>query len=281
MNNTLQSPAQSPAQSPTITQNTDPSLLLRHHHANGVTSLTLNRPEARNALSMALMSALEETLDELAADKTTQAVIIKGAGPGFCAGHDLKEIRANPNRDFYQTLFDQCSRVMLAIQHLPKPVIAQVHGIATAAGCQLVASCDLAIAASGSRFATPGVNIGLFCSTPMVALSRAIGRKAAMSMLLTGEMIQADEAVRLGLINRVVPAQELEDQVIALATQIAAKSPLTLAIGKQAFYTQADMDIERAYGYCAEVMTRNMRARDAEEGIDAFIQKRHPIWTGS
>jgi enoyl-CoA hydratase/carnithine racemase len=177
-------------------------------------------------------------------------------------------------------VFAQCSRLMTSIVKLPKPVIARVHGVATAAGCQLVASCDLAVAADTARFATPGVNIGLFCSTPMVALSRAIGRKPAMEMLLTGDMVPAEEARRLGLVNRVVPEPELDREVSTLAAQIAAKSPLTLALGKEAFYRQAELGLEAAYAYAGEVMTRNMLARDAEEGIDAFLAKRPPVWEG-
>ncbi len=248
--------------------------------ADGIATLTLNRPAARNALSSRLMAQLHEQLEELAEDRSVRVVVIAANGPGFCAGHDLKELRANPGREAYERVFRQCSRLMLAITHLPKPVIAKVHGIATAAGCQLVASCDLAVAAADARFATPGVNIGLFCSTPMVALSRAIGRKAAMEMLLTGDTVPAEEAKRLGLVNRVVPSEDLDRQTEALARQIAAKSPLVLAIGKEAFYRQAEMGLKDAYDYASEVMTRNMLARDAEEGIDAFIEKRPPKWTG-
>jgi enoyl-CoA hydratase/carnithine racemase len=207
-------------------------------------------------------------------------VIIAGAGPAFCAGHDLREIRADPRRDAYAALFAQCSHLMQSIVRLPKPVIARVHGVATAAGCQLVASCDLAVAAADARFATPGVNIGLFCSTPMVALSRAVSRKQAMEMLLTGDLVPAERAREIGLVNRAVPADELEATTQDLARQIAGKSPLTLAIGKEAFYRQAEMDLERAYAYASEVMTRNMLARDAAEGIDAFLDKRQPHWTG-
>jgi enoyl-CoA hydratase/carnithine racemase len=254
-------------------------LLLREDR-DRVAWLTMNRPAARNALSVGLMDALEGALEAVASDSSIHVVVLAGAGPGFCAGHDLKEVRANPARESHQALFAQCSRLMQAIVHLRKPVIARVHGIATAAGCQLVASCDLAVAADTARFATPGVNIGLFCSTPMVALSRAVGRKAAMEMLLTGDLIDAARAREIGLINRVVPEAELDAATAALAGQIAAKSPLTLAIGKEAFYRQAEMDLAGAYAYAAEVMTRNMMARDAAEGIDAFIAKRAPVWTG-
>jgi enoyl-CoA hydratase/carnithine racemase len=193
----------------------------------------------------------------------------------------LRELRSNPERSAYQATFELCSRLMTSIVRLPKPVIARVHGVATAAGCQLVASCDLAVAAESARFATPGVNIGLFCSTPMVALSRAVGRKAAMEMLLTGELIDARRAHALGLVNRVVPEADLDAAVAALAGQIVAKSPLTLAIGKEAFYRQAEMGLDEAYAYASEVMTRNMLARDAAEGIDAFLGKRQPEWTGT
>ena len=258
---------------------TDEALLLRQD-ADGVATLTLNRPEARNALSIALMEELQAGLDAVATDDTVKLVVIAGNGPGFCAGHDLKELRANPGREFYERTFATCGRLMLTIIRLPQPVIARVHGIATAAGCQLVATCDLAVAAEDARFATPGVNIGLFCSTPMVALGRNVGRKQAMEMLLTGEMVDAETAVRIGLINRVAPVAGLDKAVAALAATIAAKSPLVLKIGKEAFYRQLEMGVEEAYDYTAEVMTRNMLARDAEEGIDAFIEKRAPEWRG-
>ncbi|GAB4356337.1 MAG: enoyl-CoA hydratase [Gammaproteobacteria bacterium] len=246
----------------------------------GICTLTLNRPQARNALSVALMSALQDELDAIKADRSVRVVVIAANGPAFCAGHDLKEMRANPEREFYEALFAQCSRLMTSIIELPQPVIARIHGIATAAGCQLAATCDLAVAADTVRFATPGVNIGLFCSTPMVALSRAVGRKHAMEMLLTGDMIDARRAYEMGLVNRVVSAEELDDAVYQLASKIASKSPLTLAIGKEAFYRQAEKDLASAYAYCSEVMTRNMLARDAEEGIDAFLEKRTPVWCG-
>ena len=258
-----------------------PDRILQRRDEAGIAWLTLNRPAARNALSMALMQALDAELAAIATDPVVRVVVIGGAGTAFCAGHDLRELRADPGRPAYDALFAQCSRLMLRIVRLPKPVIARVHGVATAAGCQLVASCDLAVAADTARFATPGVNIGLFCSTPMVALSRAVGRKAAMEMLLTGELIDAPTARGLGLVNRVVPAAELDTAVAALAGQIAGKSPLTLAIGKAAFYHQVELDLEAAYAYASEVMVRNMLARDAEEGVDAFLQKRPPVWTGT
>lgn len=261
-----------------VADQTDP--LLMRSERQGVVTLTLNRPEARNSLSIGLMSALEEALAAIAVDPAARVVVIAGAGPAFCAGHDLKEIRTNPGRAAYEALFAQCSRLMQAIVRLPKPVIAKVHGIATAAGCQLVATCDLAIAGESARFCTPGVNIGLFCSTPMVALSRNVSRKAAMEMLLTGEMIDAARAAELGLINRSVSDASLDAEVEALAQRIVAKSPLTLKIGKEAFYKQAELGLSDAYDYASQVMTTNMLARDAEEGIDAFLAKRSPVWQG-
>ena len=244
----------------------------------GVLRLTLNRPDARNALSAALMLELLDALARVAEDPQARVVVIAGAGPAFCAGHDLREIRADQRRETYERVFALCSELMLAIVRLPKPVIAEVHGVATAAGCQLVATCDLAVAAADARFATPGVNIGLFCSTPMVALTRAVGRKAAMEMLLTGKRIDADTAQAIGLVNRVVPHEGLRDAVDGLAREIAGKSALTVATGKEAFYRQAELDLAAAYRYAAEVMTTNMLARDAGEGIDAFLAKRAPVW---
>src|ERR1700730_17946995 len=249
---------------------------------DAILRLTLNRPEQRNALSVGLMTALSGALERAAADKACRVVVIAGAGPAFCAGHDLRELRelnATANgREAYERVFAQCSALMLQIIRLPKPVIAEVNGIATAAGCQLVATCDLAVAAEEARFATPGVNIGLFCSTPMVALSRAVGRKAAMEMLLTGELIDAATARSLGLVNRVVPRERLREAVDGLARQIAGKSAFTVKIGKEAFYRQAELDLAAAYPYAAEVMTTNMLAEDAGEGIDAFLEKRAPVW---
>jgi enoyl-CoA hydratase/carnithine racemase len=244
----------------------------------GVLRLVLNRPAARNALSLGLMTALQQALGRAAADPSCRVVVIAGAGPAFCAGHDLRELRRDPGRAAYERTFAQCSELMLQLVRLPKPVIAEVHGIATAAGCQLVATCDLAVAAEEARFATPGVNIGLFCSTPMVALTRAVGRKAAMEMLLTGELVDAATAKALGLVNRVVPAAALGAATRDLARQIAAKSALTVAIGKEVFYAQAELGLADAYRYAAEIMTKNMLARDAAEGIDAFLEKRPPVW---
>ena len=252
--------------------------VLLEENDRGVFRLTLNRPDARNALSVVLMSALLEALARAATDPQARVVVIAGAGPAFCAGHDLRELRTDQQRETYERVFAQCSELMLAIVRLPKPVIAEVHGVATAAGCQLVATCDLAVAAADTRFATPGVNIGLFCSTPMVALTRAVGRKAAMEMLLTGKLIDAETAQAIGLINRVVPREGLRDAVDGLAREIASKSALTVKIGKEAFYRQAELDLAAAYRYAAEVMTTNMLARDAGEGIDAFLAKRAPLW---
>ncbi|WP_193371254.1 enoyl-CoA hydratase [Pelagibius marinus] len=258
----------------------DAPILLRED-SEGIARLTLNRPRQYNALSADLMSALQAALDEIAEDNQVRAVIIEGAGRGFCAGHDLKELRGRSgDREFYQAIFRQCSQLMVSITGLPQPVIAKVHGIATAAGCQLVATCDLAVADDAAHFGTPGVNIGLFCSTPMVALSRAVPRKQAMEMLLTGDTIAAAEAVNLGLINRAVPAETLEEATLELTRKVVSKSPLTLKIGKEAFYRQIEYGLVEAYAYTAQVMTTNMLARDAEEGIDAFIEKRKPQWEG-
>ena len=255
--------------------------ILLRRDSDGIATLTMNRPAARNALSIVLMEALDAELVAIGSDPAVRVVIIAGNGPAFCAGHDLREIRATPTRAAYEAVFATCSRLMQRIVALPKPVIAQVHGVATAAGCQLVATADLAVAGASARFATPGVNIGLFCSTPMVALTRAVSRKAAMEMLLTGDLIAADRARELGLVNRVVPDDDLAGATHALARQIAGKSPLTVKTGKEAFYQQAEMDLATAYAYAAEVMTRNMLAHDAEEGIDAFLTKRTPVWTGT
>ncbi len=260
----------------------DQQILLRED-AGGIAHLTLNRPKQRNALSEAILRAVTAEMEAISLDPSVRAVIIAGNGPGFCAGHDLKELtaaRANDDRGnaFYEKIMKLCSTMMLSIIRSPKPVIARVHGIATAAGCQLVASCDLAIAAQDALFATPGVNIGLFCSTPMVALSRNISRKHAMEMLLTGDMIDADHATRIGLINKAVAGAELDSAVQKLAETVASKSSLTLAIGKEAFYDQLEMGVADAYAYTSKVMVKNMMARDAEEGINAFIEKRPPKW---
>ena len=232
------------------------------------------------------MSAVQDELDRIAGDRAVRVVILAAEGPAFCAGHDLKELaarRTDPDggRAYYQEIFARCSKLMSTIVRLPQPVIAAVDGVATAAGCQLVASCDLAVASATARFATPGVNIGLFCSTPMVALSRNLGRKQAMEMLLTGEMVDASQALHLGLVNRLAASgQSACAAAVELADRIAAKSPLTVKIGKEAFYQQIEMPLDEAYAYASRVMVENMLARDAAEGIGAFIEKREPLWTG-
>jgi enoyl-CoA hydratase/carnithine racemase len=264
------------------TTNPQPALsvepVLLRDDDGAIARLTLNRPDARNPLSLEMIGALQAELDTIAADRSLKVVVLAAGGPIFCAGHDLKELRANPTTEFYRETLQACSRMMQTIVHSPKPVIARVHGTATAGGCQLVASCDLAIAADEARFATPGVNIGLFCSTPMVALSRNVSRKRAMEMLLTGEEIDAHTAVEFGLINRAVPTAELDEAVDALAGKIASKSSVPVAIGKEAFYRQLELELHDAYDYASEAMVRNMLAEDAEEGIDAFLGKREPVW---
>ncbi len=254
-------------------------ILLREDR-DAVAILTLNRPEARNSLSEAMLSALGGMLDALAADAAVRAVVIQAEGSAFSAGHDLKEVRANKDRAYYERLLKQCAEVMTRIVRLPKPVVAAVEGVATAAGCQLVASCDLAVAGRAARFATPGVNIGLFCSTPMVALSRNIAPKHAMEMLLTGALVDAETAWRMGLVNRVVPDGSVRQAAFDLAAGIATKSPYTLKVGKEAFYRQLELGLDDAYAYASEVMANNLMARDAEEGIAAFIEKREPKWEG-
>jgi enoyl-CoA hydratase/carnithine racemase len=246
---------------------------------DSVAVITLNRPVRRNALSLALMRELIEAFDAIGRDHDTRAVILAAAGKVFCAGHDLSEMGG---RDIngYREIFDVCSQLMLKMQAIPQPVIAEVQGVATAAGCQLVAACDLAIAAEGAWFATPGVKIGLFCTTPMVALTRAIGRKRALQMLLTGEPVDARTAAEWGLINDVAPAGELSTTTRRLAAKVAEASSLVVAIGKQAFYTQIEIDVEKAYAYAKEVMSLNAMAADAQEGIGAFLGKRAPCWSG-
>jgi len=256
----------------------DTSLVIRDELEHGIVRLTMNRPEARNALSLEMIRQLMTQFEAMAHDDAVRVVILAGAGPAFCAGHDLKELRAHPTVDFHAKVFGLCARLMLSITDFQRPVIAEVQGIATAAGAQLVATADLAVAADDARFATPGVNIGLFCSTPMVALSRAVAPKHAMEMLLTGDMIGADEAFRFGLVNRVVDPGELEAQTSALAARIAARSTLTVKTGKEAFYRQREMGLTDAYAYAASVMVENMLARDAAEGIEAFLGKREPRW---
>jgi enoyl-CoA hydratase/carnithine racemase len=257
---------------------TEPILL--RDTRGGVCTLTLNRPKQYNVLSGAMLAELQTALDQIAGDPAVRVVVIAGQGTAFCAGHDLKEMRGNPRKDFYDALFAQCSRFMLTIARQPQPVIARVHGIATAAGCQLVAACDLAVAADSAKFATSGINVGLFCSTPAVALSRNVPRKKAMEMLMTGEFIDAATAESFGLLNRVVPLDRLDAEVQRLAAAIIAKSPVAVATGKRMFYPQLEVGMEAAYAQAAEAMACNMMADDAGEGIDAFIAKRPPQWTG-
>ena len=257
---------------------TDDPLLLRTQDARGVITLTLNRPQAFNALSEAMLTALQAELDAIAQDSTARLLVIKAAGKAFCAGHDLKQMRAAPSQTYYETLFAQCGRMMLAIQRLPVPVVAQVQGIATAAGCQLVAMCDLAVAAADARFAVSGVNLGLFCATPSVALSRNLGRKQAFEMLVTGAFISADEARARGLVNRVVPPDQVDAEVEALVAAIVAKPRLPLAMGKALFYRQLEVGIEAAYADAGETMACNMMDHSALEGVQAFIDKRPPDW---
>ena len=249
------------------------------HREGAIAVVTLNRPQRRNALSLDLMLALVRCLDEIAADREIRAVILAAAGKVYCSGHDLSEM-AGRDLDAYRRTFDVCTALMTKIQSIPQPVIAQVQGIATAAGCQLVASCDLAIAAEEAAFGTPGVKIGLFCTTPMVALTRAIGRKRALQMLLTGEMIDARTAAEWGLVNQVVPAAQLDAAARRMAAKVAEASSLVVALGKQAFYTQIDLEQPKAYAYAKEVMSMNAMAADAREGIGAFLEKRAPCWSG-
>ena len=260
-----------------------PSPILSRETVGSIAVLTLNRPEARNSLSEGLIAELHAALKEIHDDAKVRAVVIAASGPAFCAGHDMKELTtrrsdADRGRAYFAEIMNACSAMMQDIVRLPKPVVAAVQGVATAAGCQLVASCDLAVASEAATFATPGVDIGLFCSTPMVALSRNVPRKQAMEMLLTGEPISAATAQAIGLVNRVVAAGSERDEAIALAERIALKSAYTVKLGKAAFYRQAEMSLADAYRYAAEVMTENMMARDAEEGIGAFIEKREPKW---
>ena len=250
---------------------------------DGIATLTLNRPGSRNPLSEAMLAALSETFEAIAADRSVRAVVLAAAGPVFCAGHDLKEMSAHRadadrGRTYFADILGRCSRMMQQITALPQPVIAAVEGTATAAGCQLVASCDLAVAGEAARFCTPGVHIGLFCSTPMVALSRNLAAKHALEMLLLGEMVPASEAARMGLLNRVVAAGSALEEAQRLAAIIASKAPATVKIGKRAFYEQREMGLSAAYDHASAVMVENMLARDAEEGIGAFMEKRAPVW---
>jgi len=256
----------------------DELLVLQEKDSRGVITLTLNRPQAFNSLSEALLDALQAALDRIATDDTARAVVIAAAGKAFCAGHDLKEMRAAPSLAYYERLFAQCGRMMMSIQKLPVPVIARVHGIATAAGCQLVAMCDLAVAAREARFAVSGVNLGLFCSTPSVALSRNLSRKAAFEMLVTGDFITAEQALAKGLVNRVVDAGELDAEVERLVSRIVGKPRLPLALGKALFYRQLEEGIQAAYDDAGRTMACNMMDHSALEGVQAFIDKRPPNW---
>ena len=255
-------------------------LVLHERDERGVVTLTLNRPAAFNALSEAMLRALQDALDVVAADPSARALVIAGAGRAFCAGHDLKEMRAAPSLDYYQRLFAQCGRMMLTLQRLPLPVLARVHGIATAAGCQLVAMCDLAVASRDARFAVSGVNLGLFCSTPSVALARNVPRKAAFEMLVTGDFIGADEALARGLVNRVAEPDQLDQEVQALLARIVDKPRVAIALGKALFYRQLEAGIEAAYADAAATMACNMMDEAALEGVQAFIEKRPPQRAG-
>ena len=255
-------------------------LVLRTDRADGLTTLTLNRPGQFNSLSKDMLTALQAELDAIAGNEAVRVVVIAGAGKAFCAGHDLKEMRANHSKEFMQALFRQCGELMLAITRMPQPVIARVHGIATAAGCQLVSMCDLAVAADVAKFAVSGINVGLFCSTPAVGLARNLGRKAALEMLLTGDFIDAMEAKSKGLVNRVVPADALDAEIERLAQSILAKSAIAVRMGKGMFYKQLEMGLVDAYDYAGGVMACNMMSDDAGEGIDAFMQRRPPVYRG-
>jgi enoyl-CoA hydratase/carnithine racemase len=253
--------------------------LLLYEEIDDIAILTLNRPNQQNALSSNLMEALLKKLNDIENNKNIKVVTIFSSGNNFCAGHDLKELNLDKSEERFKKIFELCSKLMLKIVKLPKPVIAGVQGIATAAGCQLVASCDLAIASNNSKFATPGVNIGLFCSTPMVAVSRNVNRKQTMEMLLLGEFIPPSKAQEIGLINKTVNDKNLKEETIKMAKTIALKSPTTVAIGKEAFYRQLEMSIEEAYKYTSQVMSKNMLEKDAQEGISAFIENRNPKWS--
>jgi enoyl-CoA hydratase/carnithine racemase len=268
----------SPAESTTIqTTQTEEPILLREDH-DGVTTLTLNRPRQYNALSEAMLAALQAEFDQIVQDESIRVVVLAANGKAFCAGHDLKQMRSRPDQAYYTDLFQQCSRMMLTIMRLPQPVIARVQGLATAAGCQLVAACDLAVAVDTARFATSGIKAGLFCATPSVAVGRNLARKQAMEMLLTGDFIDAQTARQQGLINRIAPAEKLDEAVQELVEAILAKSFVAVSMGKAMFYKQLEMGVEEAYQYASEVMACNMMADDAGEGIDAFIEKRPAVW---
>lgn len=253
--------------------------LTTFNQLNGIGTITLNHPEKRNALSLYMLKELNDLLDNLGKNKDIKVVIVRGAGKIFSSGHDLSEMVSKGQADYMQ-VFETCSTFMQKIQNMPQPFVAQVHGVATAAGCQLVAACDLAVAEEGARFATPGVRLGIFCTTPAIPLVRAVGRKRALEMLFTGRMISAREAEQYGLVNKVVPFEKLEGETKALAEKIAEASPLTLRIGKQAFYAQVNLSDAQAYNLGNEVMVSNLFAEDANEGIRAFLEKRKPVWTG-
>jgi enoyl-CoA hydratase/carnithine racemase len=246
--------------------------------ASGVATLTLNRPQQFNALSTEMLDDLQSALDRLAGDSSVRVVVLAGAGKAFCAGHDLKQMRDNPSLDYYRVLFAQCARMMLALQRMPQPVIARVHGVATAAGCQLVATCDLAVAAEGARFGVSGINVGLFCTTPGVALARNVNRKQAFEMLVTGELIDAATARERGLVNRVVPAEQLDVEIGKLAASILAKPAVAISMGKELFYRQVECGVEAAYQMAGQTMACNLIDPVAQEGIDAFMSKRKPAW---
>ena len=268
-----------PIQSVTLSTNTNKPLVIRKNSGSVVT-LTLNSSKQFNALSVELLAAMQAKLDNIAQDKTIQVLVIAANGKAFCAGHNLKEMRANPDEAFQRALFEQCSQMMLTINQMPQVVIAKVQGIATAAGCQLVAACDLAVASDNAKFATSGINVGLFCSTPAVAVSRNLSRKQAFEMLITGEFIDAHTALQQGLINRVASAEQLDQMLQSLIDAITNKSSVALKTGKTMFYKQLDMELADAYEYASEVMSCNMMADDVSEGIDAFIEKRPAVWTG-
>mgnify|MGYP001546945815 FL=1 len=253
-------------------------VLLKSDNVEGVVTLELNRPGQFNSLSDELLESLQRALDELAQDSRVRVIVLAANGRAYCAGHDLKQMRSRPDEAYYQDLFARCGQLMQTIMRQPQPVIARVHGIATAAGCQLVASCDLAVASEDARFAVSGINVGLFCSTPSVALTRNVGRKKALEMLLTGEFISAEQAVQEGLINHAVPAEQLDQAVAKLCAAICAKSAMAVRTGKEMFYRQSEMGVAQAYEYASGVMACNMMHEDAAEGIDAFVQKRKPLW---
>lgn len=262
-----------------ISLQADAPMLMRRDEA-GVTTLTLNRPSQFNSLSKPMLDALIAEIDAIARDSSVRVVVLAGEGKAFCAGHDLKEMRGNHTLAFQQELFRLCGKFMMKLTEMPQPVIARIHGIATAAGCQLVSMCDLAVASDVARFAVSGINVGLFCATPSVGLSRNMGRKQAFEMLVTGDFIDAHEAQRRGLINRVVPLEHLDEEVARLAAAIVSKSPLAIGMGKQMFYRQLEMGMDAAYQMAAETMACNMMTEDAAEGIDAFVAKRKPEWAG-